>query len=238
MRPPPVTPTTLPQTCNCFLGAQVRTKDQAERLGIPLSTLDEKGALDVAIDGADDLDQDLNLVKGGGGALLREKMVEVCAKQFVVIVDESKMGSGLGPRFPIPVEITPFCHGHTMRKIAALPALKGCWPVLRLSSGAHEGDASHSAPPMVRHSLRRWAHCTLLPVCSSPSRVSQSRRPCQVTDNGNYIVDLHFDEPLSDPAAAGRELGGVVGVVEHGLFLGMADIVIVATDDGIVVKTR
>lgn len=98
----------------------VRTKEQAEGLGIPLVTLDEESMLDVAIDGADDVDDDLNLVKGGGGALLREKMVEVCAKQFIVIVDESKIGKGLGPAFPIPVEIVPFCSGHTLRKVCAL----------------------------------------------------------------------------------------------------------------------
>ena len=96
----------------------VRTKEQAEELGIPLITLDENSNLDVAIDGADEVDPDLNLVKGGGGALLREKMVEVCAKKFIVIVDESKLCDGLGPGFPIPVEITPFCHGHTMRKVS------------------------------------------------------------------------------------------------------------------------
>lgn len=100
-------------------------------------TLDEESELDVAIDGADDVDDDLNLVKGGGGALLREKMVEVCAKKFIVIVDESKIGKGLGPNFPIPVEITPFCHGHTMRKIGALPSLAGCEPRLRLGSSSN-----------------------------------------------------------------------------------------------------
>ena len=88
----------------------VATKEQAESLNIPLSTLDEHAVLDVVIDGADEIDPALNLVKGGGGALLREKMVEVCAKKFIVIVDESKLTDALGPGFPIPVEITPFCH--------------------------------------------------------------------------------------------------------------------------------
>merc|ERR1719453_2676240 len=75
----------------------IRTKEQSEELGIPLITLDTNSELDVAIDGADEVDPDLNLVKGGGGALLREKMVEVCAKKFIVIVDESKLCDGLGP---------------------------------------------------------------------------------------------------------------------------------------------
>jgi len=79
----------------------VRTKEQAEELGIPLTTLDEYSRLDVAIDGADEVDPDLNLVKGGGGALLREKMVEIVADKFIVIVDESKLCDALGPGFPV-----------------------------------------------------------------------------------------------------------------------------------------
>merc|ERR1712087_686876 len=104
----------------------IRTKEQAESLGIPLVTLDTHSDLDVAIDGADEVDPDLNLVKGGGGALLREKMVEVCADKFIVIVDESKVCDGLGPGFPLPVEITPFCHEHTIRTITGLPTCEGC----------------------------------------------------------------------------------------------------------------
>jgi len=181
----------------------VRTKEQAEELGIPLVTLDEESHLDVAIDGADDVDDDLNLVKGGGGALLREKMVEVCADKFIVIVDESKIGKGLGPGFPIPVEITPFCHGHTLRKIGELPSLAGCKPVLRLgSSSNNQVDGDEPA----------------------------------VTDNGNYIVDLHFDEPLKDAVAAANELKATVGVVDHGLFIDMTTAVIIAGKDGITVK--
>jgi len=181
----------------------VRTKEQAEELGIPLCTLDEESHLDVAIDGADDVDDDLNLVKGGGGALLREKMVEVCADKFIVIVDESKIGKGLGPAFPIPVEITPFCHGHTLRKVGALPSLAGCKPVLRLGSSTNnQVDGDEPA----------------------------------VTDNGNYIIDLHFEKPLKDPVAAGKELKETVGVVDHGLFIGMTTAVIIAGKDGITVK--
>lgn len=165
----------------------VRTKEQAEELGIPLITLDENSDLDVAIDGADEVDPDLNLVKGGGGALLREKMVEVCAKKFIVIVDESKLCEGLGPGFPIPVEITPFCSGHTIRKIGELPSLKGCKPILRLgSSSNNQIDGEDPA----------------------------------VTDNGNYIVDLHFDEPVKDAVAAANDLKNTCGVVDHGFFIG------------------
>jgi len=178
----------------------VRTKEQAESLGIPLCTLNEKSQLDVAIDGADEVDPDLALVKGGGGALLREKMVEVMAKKFIVIVDESKLCKGLGPGFPLPVEITPFCHMHTLRTIAALPSVAGCEAVLRMgSSSSNKPDGDEIA----------------------------------VTDNGNYIVDLHFKEPIKDVVAAANELKNTVGVVDHGLFVGMSYQVIVAGSDGI-----
>lgn len=181
----------------------VRTKEQAEELGIPLVTLDTHSKLDVAIDGADEVDPDLNLVKGGGGALLREKMVEVCADKFIVIVDESKLCDGLGPGFPVPVEITPFCHEHTMRTVANLPSCAGCEPVLRMgSSSNNQVDGDEIA----------------------------------VTDNGNYIVDLHFKEPIKDSPKMAAEIKNVVGVVDHGLFCGLTTAVIIAGSDGISVK--
>jgi ribose 5-phosphate isomerase A len=117
-----------------------RTRQQAESLKIPLCTLNEKSQLDVAIDGADAVDPNLALVKGGGGALLREKMVEVMSKKFICIVDDSKLCKGLGPSFPLPVEITPFCHLHTLRTIATLPEVAGAKAVLRL------GDVSNNKP--------------------------------------------------------------------------------------------
>lgn len=178
----------------------VRTKEQAESLGIPLVTLDEKSELDVAIDGADDVDPNLCLIKGGGGALLREKMVEVCAKKFICIVDESKLSKGLGPGFPLPVEITPFCHEHTRRTIENLSSVKGCKAVLRMgSSSNNKRDGDNIA----------------------------------VTDNGNFIVDLFFEEPIKDVALAAKELKNTVGVVDHGIFAGMTTAVIVAGKDGI-----
>jgi ribose 5-phosphate isomerase A len=181
----------------------IRTKEQAESLGIPLVTLDTHSKLDVAIDGADEVDPDLNLVKGGGGALLREKMVEVCAEKFIVIVDESKITDGLGPGFPIPVEITPFCHEHTLRLVGSLPSCEGCEPILRMgSSSSNKPDGDEIA----------------------------------VTDNGNYIVDLHFKEAIKDPVTMANELKNTVGVVDHGLFCGMTSAVIIAGKDGISVK--
>lgn len=181
----------------------VRTKEQAESLGIPLVTLDTHSKLDVSIDGADEVDPDLNLTKGGGGALFREKIVEIASDKFIVIVDESKICDGLGPGFPIPVEIVPFCHEHTMKVIGDLPTCKKCKPVLRVGSCANnkvDGDE------------------------------------IAVTDNGNYIVDLHFEEPIKDPAKMAAELKNTVGVVEHGLFCGMTTAVIIAGSDGISVK--
>mmetsp|Transcript_22479 Transcript_22479/g.46633 ORF Transcript_22479/g.46633 Transcript_22479/m.46633 type:complete len:331 (-) Transcript_22479:129-1121(-) len=182
-----------------------RTQEQAQSLGIPLATLDTHPVLDVAIDGADSVDPKLNLVKGGGGAHFREKIVEAAAKTFVVIVDESKLCDGLGPHFPIPVEIVPFCHEHTARVIEALPALRGCKPVLRLGSAANnkrDGD-----------------------------------KPA-VTDNGNYVLDLQFTAPLKDPAAAAQQLKSTIGVVEHGLFVGMASVIVIAGKEGISEKAR
>lgn len=181
----------------------IRTKEQAEELGIPLVTLDTHSKLDVAIDGADEVDPDLNLVKGGGGALLREKMVEVCADKFIVIVDESKLCDGLGPGFPVPVEITPFCHEHTMRTVASLPSVEGCEAILRMGS-------------------------------SSNNKVDGDE--IAVTDNGNYIVDLHFKEPIKDAVAMANEIKNTVGVVDHGLFCDMTTAVIIAGSDGISVK--
>jgi len=182
----------------------IRTKEQAEGLGIPLATLDQYSELDVAIDGADEVDPDLNLVKGGGGALLREKMVEVCAKKFIVIVDESKLCDGLGPGFPLPVEITQFCWEHTLRTVAALPSVAGCDAKLRLGSAATGSKPDGDEPA--------------------------------VTDNGNYIVDLFFKEPIKDAVKAAEELKNTVGVVDHGLFCGMTTAVIIAGKDGISVK--
>uniref|UniRef100_A0A7S0QKW8 ribose-5-phosphate isomerase n=1 Tax=Cryptomonas curvata TaxID=233186 RepID=A0A7S0QKW8_9CRYP len=176
-----------------------RTREQAESLGIPLCTLNEKSHLDVAIDGADAVDPNLALIKGGGGALLREKMVEVMAKKFICIVDDSKLCKALGPSFALPVEIVPFCHQHTLRVVSALPELAGCRAVLRT------GDCSNNKP--------------------------DGDKPA-VTDNGNYIVDLFFDAPIADVAAAARALKATVGVVEHGIFSGMAAQVIVAGADG------
>lgn len=120
-----------------------RTTQQAKALNIPLCTLNDRSTLDVAIDGADNVDLDLCLIKGGGGALLREKMVEISAKIFVCIVDESKLSKRLGPKFPLPVEVTPFCHEHTRRNLETLPTIKGCKAIVRqgsVSNNRNDGE--------------------------------------------------------------------------------------------------
>lgn len=114
----------------------VRTFEQAKSLGIPLATLDEQPKIDVAIDGADEVDPNLDVVKGRGGALLREKMVEKASKLFVCIVDDSKWVTGLGgSKLAMPVEIVQFCHKYTLQRIAALPAVAGCEAKLRMEGG-------------------------------------------------------------------------------------------------------
>jgi ribose 5-phosphate isomerase A len=175
------------------------TRQQAVKLGVPLTTLDETSRLDVAIDGADEVDRNLSLVKGGGGALLREKLVEKAASKFVCIVDESKLCQRLGPGFPLPVEITPFCHQHTIRQLKLIPGLADARPVLRLGNiSNNKVDGENIA----------------------------------VTDNGNYIVDIHFDSPIADAMELARQLKMTCGVVDHGLFVDMADVLIVGMKDG------
>uniref|UniRef100_A0A7S2YN40 ribose-5-phosphate isomerase n=1 Tax=Entomoneis paludosa TaxID=265537 RepID=A0A7S2YN40_9STRA len=135
----------------------IRTKEQAEELGIPLVTLDTHSKLDVSIDGADEVDPELNLTKGGGGALFREKIVEIVSDKFIVIVDESKICDGLGPGFPIPVEIVPFCHEHTMRVIGDLPSCQDGKPVLRLGSASNNQiDGEEIAVTVRRIFVQTW----------------------------------------------------------------------------------
>ena len=171
------------------------------------STLNEYSHIDVSIDGADSVDPDLNLIKGGGGALLREKQVEIVSDKFIVIVDESKLCDALGPHFAIPVEVTPFCYEHTRRLIEGLPSMKGCKAVLRTgSSTTNVNDPADTEPA--------------------------------VSDNGNYLIDCVFTEPLKDPVKAADELINIVGVVEHGIFQDMTTACIVAASEGIKVLEK
>ncbi|KAL2546049.1 putative ribose-5-phosphate isomerase 1 [Forsythia ovata] len=176
------------------------THEQAVSLGIPLSDLDSHPVVDLAIDGADEVDPGLNLVKGRGGSLLREKMVESASKKFIVIVDESKLvnyvgGSGLA----MPVEVIPFCWNHSLKRLVTLFADAGCAGELRKC--AETGEAF-------------------------------------VTDNGNYIIDLYFEKDIGDLNEASDLILRLPGIVEHGMFLGLATSLIVAGVEGITVKTK
>jgi ribose 5-phosphate isomerase A len=161
------------------------TAELAAELGIPIVT-ELIGQIDLAVDGADEVDPALNLIKGRGGAMAREKLVAEAAKRFVVVVDESKLVKQLGVGV-LPVEVLPFLWRSTAERLAAL----GVSLVLR---GGEETP--------------------------------------YVTDNGNVILDLAVEGGIKDAAAFGTELKKITGVVEHGLFVGMTDTVMVAGPDG------
>jgi ribose 5-phosphate isomerase A len=169
----------------------------ARQLDIPLTSLEMQATLDLAVDGADEVDPHLNLIKGLGRALLREKVIEVHARTFVVIVDESKLVERLGTLCPLPVEIIPFEASAHIRWLTSL----GCQAELWL-----EPDGS--------------------PV---------------VTDNGNNLVRCWFPDKrldgqmngIADPYELARKLADRPGIVEHGLFLDMASLVIMAGNFGI-----
>jgi ribose 5-phosphate isomerase A len=160
----------------------VRSRDLATELGIPLTTFDEVQEIDVTIDGADEFDPQLNLIKGGGGALLREKIVASASKKVIIVTDASKQVQVLG-RFPLPVEVIKFAQALVAREITAL----GAKVELRK-------DASGQA---------------------------------YLTDEGNHILDCSFGK-IPDPHALARQLSDMPGIVEHGLFIGMASVVMMA----------
>jgi ribose 5-phosphate isomerase A len=165
----------------------VQTAELARAVGILLTTLDEHPEIDITIDGADEVDPQLNLIKGGGGALLREKVVASVTKKMVVVADSGKAVSVLG-KFPLPVEIISFARTVVEKKIVAL----GGSPKLRTKPDG------------------------------SPF----------LTDNCNQILDCNFGK-IADPAALARELNGTPGVVEHGLFIGLARLALVGKGDSV-----
>lgn len=174
------------------------THAQAKSLGIPLTTLDETPALDLTVDGADEIDPNLNLIKGGGGALLREKIVAAASARMIVISDPSKLVQTLG-RFPLPVEVTPF--GYTATRLAVEKAIV---------------------------SLQKPGPLSL--------RKGKDGHPF-VTDGGHWIIDAAL-ERIDDPKAMAHALSGIPGVMEHGLFVGLADMVIIGGPDGIKILDR
>jgi ribose 5-phosphate isomerase A len=163
----------------------VKTGDLARQLGIPLTTLDETPQIDITLDGADEVDPRLNLIKGGGGALLREKVIATATKNMVVVVDSSKVVSVLG-NFPLPIEVISFARTVVENKIVSL----GASPKLRTKTDG------------------------------SP----------YLTDNGNQILDCSFGQ-IADPAALALILSDTPGIVEHGLFIGLAKVALVGRGD-------
>lgn len=169
------------------------TRVLAERLGIPLTTLDETPLLDLTVDGADEVDAELRLIKGGGGALLREKIVATASDRMIVIADDSKRVDKLGT-FPLPVEVVRFGVTATRNMIEMLAQDAGC-----------HGDIT--------------------------LRLGKDGKPF-VTDGGNYIFDCAFGR-VDDPESLDEALKFIPGVVENGLFLGIADIAILGGANGI-----
>jgi ribose 5-phosphate isomerase A len=169
------------------------TRAQAERLGIALTTLEETPELDLTVDGADEIAPDLTLIKGGGGALLREKIVAVASARMVVIADDTKWVSILGS-FPLPIEIAPFGAAATHGAVELATAEVGCPGPAVLRKGP-------DGQPLV-------------------------------TDGGHWILDAQLLR-ISDPPALAARLCRVPGVMEHGLFIGIAQTAIVAGSDGV-----
>jgi ribose 5-phosphate isomerase A len=164
------------------------TADEARRVGIPLLADDLPRSIDLTIDGADEVDPALSLIKGGGGALFREKIVAQASRRVVIIVDESKLSPALGTKHALPVEVAQFGWKSQERFLAGL----GGRPTVRRTPG---GGAYE-------------------------------------TDQGNWILDCAFG-PIADPAALAGQLAARAGIVEHGLFCGIASEVIVAGGSGV-----
>ena len=174
------------------------TRAQAERLGIPLIDLDQRPFLDLTVDGADEIDEELRLIKGGGGALLYEKIVATASERMVVIADQSKQVAMLGA-FPLPVEAVRFGIAATRNMIDVLASDAGCEGEIKL-------------------------------------RMQAGGQPF-VTDSGNFILDCAFGR-IEEPEALDEVLKLVPGVVESGLFLGIADAAIIAGPNGVVMLER
>ncbi len=170
-----------------------RTREQALSLNIPLSTLDETPELDLTIDGADEFDPQLRLIKGGGAALLREKIVAAASARMVVVTDRSKQVATLG-KFPLPVEVDRFGLESTRRHVLAAGQATGCTGEVRLRMNG-QGQVL-------------------------------------VTDGGHAILDCVFGR-IPDADALAHLLNAIPGVVEHGLFIGIAKAVIVADASGV-----
>lgn len=170
-----------------------RSEQRAIELGIPITTLSECGKADVTVDGADEVAPNVDVIKGLGGALLREKIVAQNARTMVIIADESKVVTVLGTKSPLPVEVATFEHRAHERFLTQL----GSTPVLRKKA---------DGTPFV-------------------------------TDNSNYIYDCRFDR-IDDPTAIQQALRSRAGIVDSGLFIGIASIAFIASPNGVRKITR
>jgi len=172
-----------------FIPSSSTTQRLAGDMSLRLSSLDVHDKLDLTIDGADEVDPNFNMIKGGGGAHTREKIVAGAAKRVAIVVDRTKLVKKLGERTPVPVEVIPFACEYTARKLAEL----GGEPKLRAAAGGN---------PFV-------------------------------TDNGNYILDVKF-RSIPKPAELEQKINRVPGVVENGIFVGVADFLLVGYEGGCV----
>ena len=184
------------------VACSLQVEEEAQQLGIPLTTLDDHPGIDLTIDGADEVDPELNLIKGGGGALLREKVVAQASRREIIVVDDSKLSPALGTLWPVPVEVVPFGWLSQVDFLRSLGA-------------------------------------------EVVQRQSDAGTPFY-TDQGNIVLDCNFG-PIAQPAELAASMGKRAGIVEHGLFLGLATEVIVAhrpsasediTRDPITILTR
>jgi ribose 5-phosphate isomerase A len=170
----------------------LRAKKLAIECGIPIGSLEDYPEIDLTIDGADEVDSNLNLIKGGGGALTREKIVAFHSKKEIIVVDESKIVKGLGADTPLPVEVTKFGWSATKKTLEDM----GCTAELRTIVG-----------------------------------------DVYITDNQNYILDCDFGR-IDEPDILEQEINDIPGVVENGLFIGLADEVIVGSKQGIIINEK
>jgi ribose 5-phosphate isomerase A len=168
----------------------VDTEEKARERDIPLADLTEVGSIDLTIDGADEVDPAFHLIKGGGGALLREKVIASISRRQVIVVGRGKLVERLGTTFLLPVEVVPFARPVVNRRLREM----GAEPTLRITE---DGQVYR-------------------------------------TDNGNEILDCRFEGGIADPAALERALDEIVGVVESGLFVGLAHALVIGADDGTV----
>lgn len=170
----------------------IATERMAMEHGIPLLDLNEAGKIDITLDGADEVDPDFNMIKGGGGALTREKLVALASTKRVILVDETKLVSRLGVSRKLPIEVLPFSWNMSARLISGL----GCLTNLR-----RQGEVPF------------------------------------VTDNGNYILDCEFGA-IEDAGGLEKQIKLLPGVIDSGLFIGIADMLVIGFADRVEIRER